>query len=706
MAGLIAVYRTMTAAPRRQGQSLIVRIVVAALLMPLARHARAEVLASGDVTPRIFDQELDEYIPNLPIGGGTVNDTIVVGGTGFQVGDTDIGSVLINNPTVTLPLISNNGTIGSEAVGVGTVTITGSGSQWRVKDELIVGDQGIGTLNLQNGGLLADDPPSTFTSYDLEVIVGNQTGSQGFVNLTGSGSLLRSDLLTVGQGGFGQMTVNTQTRVETLSTAIVGNLGDSALDIGTGFVTVTGTGARWTIGNTQGSAANRGILIVGGGGRGALVISAGGEVRVIDPNLDDGDITIGDTATSLGEVTVTGQFSQLWAFGTINISDSQNGRGILYVQNQGVARANEGIVISRNGVLELAGGSVLTPNTSLGVVTNRGVIRTAVGAIGVIQSVVNNEALGEIRTAGTVDRVREKLNFLRAVNNKQGAMITSIGGEMEFAAVVTNDSGGTIAGRDAVYRFSGGLTNNGTLAFSVGASDIFGKVTNNSGGVIGVATKTQATFYDDVVMSGGELSVLPGGAAIFIQDFNLSTTSTVSIHLSKVANVMMQSEINVFGTMSIGSAFLQVYLDGGLVPQPGDSWTIASGTSITGTFNPLFPAAPGNNWRLDYTAQSVILKYVAAPAFSGDFNGDGVVNTLDLQILQGNFGLASGATPAMGDADGDGDVDGQDFVIWQRTIGPVPAVPAVGTVPEPGALGLAAVALACGCWRRRRHAIA
>jgi hypothetical protein len=61
---------------------------------------------------------------------------------------------------------------------------------------------------------------------------------------------------------------------------------------------------------------------------------------------------------------------------------------------------------------------------------------------------------------------------------------------------------------------------------------------------------------------------------------------------------------------------------------------------------------------------------------------------------------------AQGDANGDGKVDGQDWIIWQQQIGPAPALaagnPVAGTVPEPGSLALAALAVAGLAGLRRR----
>ncbi len=51
----------------------------------------------------------------------------------------------------------------------------------------------------------------------------------------------------------------------------------------------------------------------------------------------------------------------------------------------------------------------------------------------------------------------------------------------------------------------------------------------------------------------------------------------------------------------------------------------------------------------------------------GDFNDDGVIDDLDLQAWQAGYGILwTYGVHAQGDADFDGDVDGRDFLIWQR----------------------------------------
>lgn len=69
----------------------------------------------------------------------------------------------------------------------------------------------------------------------------------------------------------------------------------------------------------------------------------------------------------------------------------------------------------------------------------------------------------------------------------------------------------------------------------------------------------------------------------------------------------------------------------------------------------------------------------------GDFNGDGDVDGDDFLIWENNFPTITGALRFDGDANGDGAVDGNDFVLWQRNF-MLPA--ALGQTPEPASLSL------------------
>lgn len=86
----------------------------------------------------------------------------------------------------------------------------------------------------------------------------------------------------------------------------------------------------------------------------------------------------------------------------------------------------------------------------------------------------------------------------------------------------------------------------------------------------------------------------------------------------------------------------------------------------------------------------------------GDFNRNGVVNSADLTILRNNYGMSQGAFFDDGDADMDGDVDGADYLLWQRSFGqPAPPLGAINAIPEPASAIIAALGCLLLATRRR-----
>ena len=94
------------------------------------------------------------------------------------------------------------------------------------------------------------------------------------------------------------------------------------------------------------------------------------------------------------------------------------------------------------------------------------------------------------------------------------------------------------------------------------------------------------------------------------------------------------------------------------------------------------------------------------PPLAADFNGDDVVDGDgdDLTNWTGGFGATADATHMQGDADGDLDVDGADFLVWQRQLGSsMPAITSSAPVPEPSTATLLILDYAtAGIARQRR----
>jgi hypothetical protein len=84
----------------------------------------------------------------------------------------------------------------------------------------------------------------------------------------------------------------------------------------------------------------------------------------------------------------------------------------------------------------------------------------------------------------------------------------------------------------------------------------------------------------------------------------------------------------------------------------------------------------------------------------GDFDGNGVVDALDLPFWQAAFGLTN-----VGDADDDGDTDGRDFLVWQRNFGmtwdDLLPLAASLAIPEPMTALLGGMFFVGACLRRK-----
>jgi hypothetical protein len=91
----------------------------------------------------------------------------------------------------------------------------------------------------------------------------------------------------------------------------------------------------------------------------------------------------------------------------------------------------------------------------------------------------------------------------------------------------------------------------------------------------------------------------------------------------------------------------------------------------------------------------------AAAVETGDFDDDGDVDGADFLSWQRGLGATGTATLGQGDANDDGNVDGADLAIWKDQFGSAGAAAGVGAVPECSSLALAMIGVVAGLARRR-----
>ena len=236
----------------------------------------------------------------------------------LYVGSSGDGTLNISDGGV----ISNTtGYIGSRSDAVGTVTVTGEESKWKNSDSLYVGKRGEGTIDISDGGVVTNT--TGYIGYDNNYTT---PGSVGTVTVTGQGSewnnsssslvpphsgspssfisVVEYFTLYVGYSGEGTLNIEAGGVVSNAGSYIGYSSGSA------GTVTVTGDGSKWK---------NSDSLYVGRGGEGTLAIMAGGVVSNTQGR-------IGYSSGYAGTVTVIGEGSEWNNSSSLSVGDEGEAR--------------------------------------------------------------------------------------------------------------------------------------------------------------------------------------------------------------------------------------------------------------------------------------------------------------------------------------------------------------------------------------------
>jgi T5SS/PEP-CTERM-associated repeat protein len=230
----------------------------------------------------------------------------------------------------------------------------------------------------------------------------------------------------------------------------------------------------------------------------------------------------------------------------------------------------------------------------------------------------------------------------------------------------------TIGGNAVVGNSGSGLESR-LAVLDTGSISVAGMITVEATGIV----EGNATIAGDI-SNGGRVS--PGylfgpveGALHINGDYMHTASGILSIQIGGLVPAIEYDQLMVSGVVSLNGT-LEVALRNLFTPAVGDAFHIFDGATLSGTFHtlqlPTLPSALSWNFTQLYTAGTLLV------TIAGDF-------------------------------DADGDVDGNDFLIWQRGGSPNPnssgdlaawkanfgASSPIGAVPEPSALVLSLVAL-------------
>jgi T5SS/PEP-CTERM-associated repeat protein len=406
----------------------------------------------------------------------------------------------------------------------------------------------------------------------------------------------------------------------------------------------------------------------------------------------DSDATLNSTNASLAHLT--GSTGHAVAQGTWNISDT------LVVGRQGA------------GYLEVSSGGLLTSNTSI--IGDRA---TGAGEAFVNSTWITNGALtigdsgrGQLLVTTTFGNVSSGDAYLGRLPGSSGTVVVGHGtwttqGRLSIGGDSTTNS----PGGEGLVEITGGLVTAayditlfpaGQISLLGGSLDAPimelqpGAIFDWAGGQL-----TVDTFNGSLSNPGGIFAAREGSNSVLVSgEYSQGPVGVLKIGIHGPAANHEFDSVIVGNTAFLGGT-LEVELADGFLPAADETYVILDALNLgAGSFS---NAANGERLFLDFSRGSFIVNYGAESLFDPS------------QVVLSDFQPA-----ATGDFDFDGDVDGRDFLLWQRgeTFNPLsaadlaawqenygapPLAAVVAPLPEPHGVALIVTALLTIARRRR-----
>jgi hypothetical protein len=299
---------------------------------------------------------------------------------------------------------------------------------------------------------------------------------------------------------------------------------------------------------------------------------------------------------------------------------------------------------------------------------------------------------------------------------------TLLGIEDQFGSIYFVDDDGSPVGNGLASGVGGAPTNSGSIDFSVtGVGDDFFEGNHGESGGYEVFVDVY-DFGDELIDSFSEVRTLQPG---IVDDFSFNDFEWIGgsydVYIENV--ISLDVDFFTFTGLTPGGAFTAETF----APAETDrdtllGWFDSSGallqtnddiddTTLLSRIEGTVPADGKLTFAVsgfgdddfvgahsEFGEYELRITAPTAPVLAADFDDNGSVNAADLAIWRGAFGVPGNTS---GNADGDTDTDGADFLVWQRERGSGPLQPAAA-VPEPHGLALAALALMCCRFARQR----
>ncbi len=569
-------------------------------------------------------------------------------------------------------------------------TTTGAystGANWLGGSPPVANFDDVGVIN--NGGTaqVADAPVSPGG-----IILGQAAGNSGTLEIRSGGNL--SVVNGAGGGASGAVAVG-QSGVGTLNVLQGGTLTANSLSSG------GGAASSVVLGQLTGSGAA--TLEING------TSNLQRNTRIVGPNVDFSTTTLALGAAHILTAEITGP-----THSAINVSGAATLDGAINVEFNGYTPAigNSWTLVDAStlsGQFRSVGvAGSLPAGLGLGVTTESGGVNGNIARV----SVMVQPTLEINRRTGAVTIRNQASQGL----DIDGYLITSAGGTLNPAGWASFQDGGQSGWTESnpTAKHLGELSINGSRTLAAGSAISLGTAYVFTPTELG-QTQEDVTFEYHAVggqtFSGKVQFTGPENNVVLLVD---PATGQAAIQNQSIFHLDLDGYLITSTSNSLNPAGWTSFQDGG---QAG--WTESNPTAKhLGELNlegsralgpsgaPLPIGSPFTvgampdlafQYRLS-TGETMagIVQYGAlSTGASADFDGDSDVDGNDFLIWQRRLGSAGG----LGDANGDGAVDGLDLAIWKQQAGARAAVSA-SAVPEPGAFALTLVGVTA--LKRRR----
>jgi fibronectin-binding autotransporter adhesin len=568
-------------------------------------------------------------ISNGGVGKATVSGagSKWINSAGLYVGQVSAGDLRVEAGGL---VSSSTGSLGSDSAATGVATITGAGSKWTNSAALSVGYEGSGTLRVKEGGLVSNS----------HGYVGRESDSTGEATIAGQGSQWNNTApLYVGYDGSGKLLIEAGGLVSNTEASLGYGYGSA------GEATIKGLGSQW---NSSLS------MFIGRRGPGTLRIESGGSVSALAA-------VIADDESSTSAATVTGAGSQ-WTLSQ-GLAVGLDSRGTLLVTAGGKVTSNSGALGIRyrmTGEATVSGvGSEWVNATDLYVGDDGdGILRVEDGgAVSTARAFIGNDPYTRATGTVTITDTDSRLIVTQALSigsdRGNGILRVEAGGMVDSANGFVGGGRGAI-GAATITGEGSQWTNGFTLRVGAGKLRV-----ENGGRVTAGLGEIEGNSYS----SGTATITGPGSRWDNMTDLN------VGLYGDGHLNIVNGGLVSVGGTLSISTFSAANYsfinmAAGGMLALRGDGAASLSNflDLIKGTDAVRYWDATLARWQpiaatvpsVDYT-----LQYLSAGELAG------------YTLL--TVGVYS-STPTS-DFNNDGQVDGADFLTWQRGQMPDPLRP-------------------------------